>query len=176
MAKLVYKNKKKSVLKTLCLGLLACSFLCVPTQSARAFSWYGFISLWLNLPVVLAETKQMDFATILADPVGDTVTLSHTGARSATGSSTFSGTAVAGEFLIIGTWWTNVTISFSSGDTLTGPGAAMPLGNFVSSQGTVVYLGTGGTEYVDIGADLTINANQAGGQYNGNYVMTVNYQ
>ena len=126
--------------------------------------------------IQITEDTAMDFATITADPSGDTVTLSTAGGVSSTGASTFSGTAAAGAFSVTGTPSAAVSISFSSGDTLTGPGAAMSLGNFAHDAGGSPAFDGSGALALNVGADLGVNAGQVGGAYSGTYTLTVDYQ
>ncbi len=164
-------------MRNLKLGLLAVSALSVVTfaNQAQATDITGNASATIQQAIVLTEDTAMDFATIIADASGDTVTLSTLGAVSATGTSTFSGTAAAGAFSATGTPSAAVTISFSSGDTLTGPGAAMGLGTFAhDAGGSPAFDGAGDLSF-NVGADLTVNAGQVGGAYSGTYTLTVDY-
>lgn len=126
--------------------------------------------------IQITEDTAMDFATITADPTGDTITLTAASGISGTGASTFSGTAAAGAFSVTGTPSAAVTISFSTGDTLTGPGAAMGLGTFTNDAGgTPAFDGSGDLSF-NVGANLGVNAGQVGGAYSGTYTLTVDYQ
>ena len=127
-------------------------------------------------PITLAQVRAMHFATIFPDTSGDVITLTPASARSATGGSTFAGVAYSGQFFARGEKNSTVSISFSSGDTLTGPGTAMPLDNFIPDTGFVFQFPSNGKQTIYVGADLTVGAFQMSGQYNGNYVITLEYQ
>ncbi len=160
------------------LGLLGVSALTVVAfaTQAQAADVTGNASATIQSAITLTEDTAMDFATIVADAAGDTVSLAADDSISATGSSTFSGTAAAGAFSATGSPSAAVTISFSSGDTLTGPGTAMGIGTFVTDAGgSPAFDGTGNLAF-NVGADLTVGASQAPGAYSGTYTLTVDYQ
>ncbi|MCB1782814.1 MAG: DUF4402 domain-containing protein [Alphaproteobacteria bacterium] len=160
------------------LGLLgiAAASMSVGAQAAHAASQTGNASAVIQNPIVITEDTAMDFATIIADQAGDTVTLTAAGSISASGSSTFSGSPAAGAFSVTGTPSAAVTLSFSTGDTLTGPGTAMPLGNFTNDAGGSPAFDGSGNLAFNVGADLTVNATQTAGSYSGTYTVTVDYQ
>lgn len=160
------------------LGLMAATGLAFAgfASTANAADQTGNASANIQQAIQITEDTAMDFATIVADSAGDTVTLTAAGAVSSTGSSTFTGTPAAGSFSVTGTPSSAVTISFSSGDTLTGPGTAMPLGSFTTDAGgTPSFDGSGDLSF-DVGADLTVGASQTAGAYSGTYTLTVDYQ
>ena len=135
----------------------------------------GNASAVIQTPIVLTEDTAMDFATIVADAAGDTVTLTSAGAISSTGTSTFSGTPAAGAFSATGTPSAAVTISFSTGDVLTGPGADMALGTFTNDAGASPAFDALGALAFNVGANLTVGATQTAGSYSGTYTLTVDY-
>lgn len=161
--------------KILALGTIVGGSVFGLSQYAEAADATGNATAIIRAAITLVEDTAMDFATITPDPTGDTVSLTAAGAISAAGSSDLSGTPAAGGFTATGSASEAVTISFSSGDTLTGPGTAMALGNFShDAGGTPAFDGSGDLNF-DVGADLTVNAAQAAGTYNGTYTVTVDY-
>lgn len=157
------------------LGLTALSFAGFSNQ-AQAADQTGNATAEIQQALIITEDTAMDFAVIIADPIGDTVTLTAANAISAANASTFSGTTAAGGFSVTGTPSAAVTISFSSGDSLTGPGAAMALGTFTTDAGgTPAFDGSGDLAF-NVGANLGVNAAQVGGSYAGTYTLTVDYQ
>ena len=160
---------KLSLASALGFGLLASA------MPANATDQTGNASAEIQEQLTITEDTAMDFATIAADPTGDTVTLTAADAISSTGTSTFSGTPSAGEFTATGTPNASVTISFSTGDTLTGPGAAMGLGTFTTDAGGTPALDGTGELTFNVGANLGVNAGQVGGTYTGTYTVTVDY-
>ena len=162
--------------KKLSLVGLAVASVGAGAQYAHAADQTGNASAVIQNPIVITEDTAMDFATIIADAAGDTVTLTAAGSISSTGSSTFSGTPAAGAFSVTGTPSAAVTLSFSTGDTLTGPGTAMNLGTFTHDAGGSPAFDVAGDLAFDVGANLTVNATQTAGSYSGTYTVTVDYQ
>ena len=158
--------------------LLATSLLLVvaPSKFAFAASETGTAQATIQAAVAVSQNQVLDFATILPDPAGDTVTLTSLAAISSnTGGSAFSGTTSAGQFLVTGDANSVVTLQFGTGATLTGAGTAIPLGNFTTDTLTPSMDGTGNLSF-DVGGQITIGANQTAGLYTGNYTVTVAYQ
>lgn len=162
--------------KFLKLSLVGITAIGLVAGSAQAADFNGTANATIQAPVVISEVTEMDFATIFADNTGDLVTLTSAGAVSSTGASTFTGTPEAGAFSVAGTPSAAVTISFSSGDTLGGPGADMPLGTFTTDAGGSPAFNGSGALAFNVGADLTVNASQLEGAYTGTYTLTVDYQ
>ncbi len=148
----------------------------VAVSQAQAADVTGNASATIQQAIALSEDTAMNFATIVADPTGDVVTLTAAGGVTGTGASTFTGTPDAGAFSATGTPSAAVTVSFSSGDTLTGPGAAMGLGTFTTDAGGSPAFDGSGNLAFNVGANLTVNAGQVGGAYAGTYTLTVDYQ
>lgn len=161
-------------LKLALLGVASVGVIATATQ-VQAEDVTGNASATIQQAIVLTEDTAMDFATILADPAGDTVTLDTSDGVTSTGASTFSGTPASGVFSATGTPNAAVTISFSSGDTLTGPGAAMALGTFTTDAGGTPAFDASGDLSFNVGANLGVNASQVGGDYTGTYTLTVDY-
>jgi hypothetical protein len=130
-------------------------------------------------PITISEQQQINYGTIAVTNGGGTVTISPSGTVSAPGGFTVSGLTSAGKFHVTGKQNCSVSISFLAG-SLTGPGTAMSIGNFTNNAGAspslnIVGAGTLGSLDFSVGADLTVNPNQAGGSYSGTYTVTVIY-
>jgi len=123
----------------------------------------------------LREITEMSFGTITVDSSGDTITLSPSGGITTQGTSIVSGTYAAAEFTVSGDKNTAFSISFSSGDSLTGPGTSMSLGSFTHSAGTSPVFDNKGKALFTVGASLTINSPQIDGSYSGTYTIFVDY-
>ncbi len=163
------------ILKLGLIGMTAAGFAGFASQ-VNAADQTGNATAEIQQAIVITEDVAMDFATILADPAGDTVTLDTADAVTSSGSSTFTGTPASGAFSVVGTPSAAVTISFSSGDVLTGPGTDMALGSFTTDAGGSPAFDVSGDLDFAVGADLTVGASQAGGSYAGTYTLTVDYQ
>ena len=128
-----------------------------------------------NKAITVAETQQMNYGTIAVTSGGGTVTMAAAGTVTAPGGFTLSGLTAAGSFHVTGTNNCAVTISFVAG-SLTGPGTAMQIQNFTTNAGASPTLNpAGGQLNFNVGADLVVNAGQAGGSYSGAYTVTVIY-
>lgn len=146
------------------------------SQIVKATTTAGTANVLLRAAITLVESTQLDFGTIEADVAGDTLTIDTTGNVTATGASVSSGTPASGAWTSTGDALAAVTISFSAGDTLTGPGTAMALDTFThDAGGTPAFDGTGNLAF-NVGANLTIGAAQTAGTYSGSYDVTVDYQ
>lgn len=124
---------------------------------------------------LFTENVEMTFGTVIVDTYGDAITLLPNGSVSSQNLSIITGTASASNFSAVGDPNTAVTISFSSGDTLDGSGAAMPLGAFATNAGFTPAIDGSGNISFDVGATLTVNPNQVQGYYSGTYSVYIDY-
>mgnify|MGYP001169127445 FL=1 len=156
-------------------GAMGMVLLSTTSIEVKAADATGNASATIQTAISISEDTAMDFATILADAAGDTITLTPVGGISAANTSTFSGSPAAGAFSATGDASTAVTISFSSGDVLSGPGTDMALGTFAhDAGGSPAFNGSGNLTF-NVGAALTVNASQTAGAYSGTYTVTVDY-
>lgn len=121
------------------------------------------------------EDSALGFGSIVVDPSGDVITVTPGGGVSAQGGSMLIGGSSAAAFHAQGDANTAVTISFSTGDTLTGAGTAMAVGNFTHDAGMTPAFDNGGNISFHVGADLTVNSSQATGSYSGAYTVFLEY-
>jgi Mat/Ecp fimbriae major subunit len=129
-----------------------------------------------NRAITVTETQQMNYGTIAVTNGGGTVTISPSGTVSAPGGFALMGLTAAGKFHVTGSRNCAVVISFVAGSLL-GPGAAMQIRNFTTNAGanpTLLPTRPGSLDF-SVGADLLVNAGQAGGNYSGVYTVTVIY-
>jgi len=162
--------------KTLLIAALAGGSIVSFPHIVKATTTSGTANAILRAAISLVENTQLDFDTIDADVAGDTITITPAGTVTATGSSVASGSPAAGAWSATGDASAAVTVSFSVGDTLTGPGTAMPLNNFAHDAGGTPAFDGGGALAFAVGADLTVGAAQTAGTYSGSYDVTVDYQ
>ena len=139
----------------------------------------GNISAKIVAPVTVMEAQRLDFGTILA-PTGSSieVTISATdGTRTATDASKLVGTnkGKAGLFNVTGAENQSMTINEPCSATLTGTGGStMTVDTFATDPNDKLTL-SGTSGQIKVGADLTVNADQAVGDYTGTYTITVSY-
>jgi hypothetical protein len=125
--------------------------------------------------ITVTETQQMSYGTIAVTSGGGKVTIAANGTVTAPGGFALSGATAAGRFHVTGSNNCPLVISFTSG-SLTGPGTAMSIRNFTTDAGSTPTLHSPGGQFdFDVGADLIVNAAQAGGNYSGTYTVTVIY-
>lgn len=118
----------------------------------------------------------MDFAVILPTLTGpETVTVTTTGTISTDNGALLSGTPSAANFLAFGGKNAAVTASFSSGDTLTGPGPSLSLHSLNSDLKNNSKFDKDGELIFNVGGSLTLNGGQLGGVYTGTYTVTLDY-
>ena len=158
---------------------VAVSVLALGSSSALAASASetGNIKAKVVAPVTVDETQVLDFGTVLA-PTGSAkkVTISTDGTRSADDNSILVGTNTgkAAIFDVTGAENQQITIQSIGNTTLSGTGEPMTVNNFVTDPASTLTL-SGTKGQIKVGADLTVGASQAEGEYSGTYTITVNY-
>jgi len=103
------------------------------SHDALATSQTGHASATILQAITVTENTQMNFASISAPAAGGNVVLAPAGTIGPVAGFTFVGTPAAGVFGATGSANQPAVISFSAGDTLTGPGTAMALGTFTTT-------------------------------------------
>jgi Mat/Ecp fimbriae major subunit len=145
------------------------------SHEALATSQTGHASATILQAITVTENTQMNFASISAPAAGGNVVLAPAGTIGPVAGFVFVGTPAAGVFGATGSANSPAVISFSSGDTLTGPGAAMALGTFTTNPASPTVFDGSGNLTINVGATLTVGANQVAGAYSGTYTITVVY-
>ena len=132
-------------------------------------------------PIGITKTVDMNFGNIAVSGAG-TVILAAAGTRTATGGITLpaiTGTVAAASFDVTGSDGYTYTITLPSTDytiTRVSGTETMIINTFTSDPSGTGTL-TGGTETVNVGATLNVNAGQVGGTYTNatGFDVTVNY-
>ncbi len=172
------------------LMLAFCALLALPQQAhADAIVTQADARVTLLRRLTLVNEEDLDFGRIIPSTNAGQVTMTTAGACTATnGIVAVSGCSPA-VFAGYGTNNQQVLVRLTSPSiTLTGPGASMSLSNMVMNGAPdMIYLGTfgGGLLYrINTGSGvfdfrvagrLNVNANQAPGQYAGQFVIRVDY-
>jgi Mat/Ecp fimbriae major subunit len=126
--------------------------------------------------LTLANTSALEFGAVVASGVAGSVQIAVGGGRTCGGGITCSGTVSAAGFDVTGgTAGENVTINADPSVTLNGPGGATMTASLVESA-AVVQLDATGEATFTVGGTLTVGANQAQGNYVGNFDVTADYQ
>lgn len=126
----------------------------------------------------ISATQSLQFGRFAA-ATGGTVAVSPDGTRTAGGGAILAGGSYAqAAFTVTGISAANYSISLPTNGAvaLTGPGTNMAINNFVSSPSTSGTLDALGKQTLNVGATLTVNANQTNGNYSGSFDVIVNYQ
>lgn len=140
---------------------------------ASATSATGNASATILQQISVTPGTAMAFGTIAPAAAGGTVVLTAAGTIPAVAGFAFAGSPTAGTFTVSGASGQPVNITFSSGNSLTGPGTAMPLGSFTTSGAPATFGAASFT--LNVGASLTVNPNQTAGSYSGTYTVSVDY-
>ncbi|MBL3555309.1 MULTISPECIES: DUF4402 domain-containing protein [Marinobacter] len=131
------------------------------------------------LVMTIQNSQELSFGSFVAGS-GGTVTISTSGARSATGGVLLipSSAGAAAQFTVAGDANATYTIQLPGNDfvKLAGPGVDMTINDFTSSpSGTGGQLDAGGSQTLSIGGTLFISGDQAPGDYSGTFSVTVDY-
>jgi hypothetical protein len=154
---------------------IACALASPLKPSAFAASATGHVSVTILPALAVTENAPIDFGIIGAPKVPGQIVLSPVGTTSGPPGYAVTGSPAAGRLTIIGPPNAAVSIVFSSGDALTGPGPAMPIGSFTHNAGATPMLNGAGLLNLSIGATLTVGASQTPGTYAGTYRVMANY-
>jgi hypothetical protein len=150
------------------------------TATSSAVTSNAHISKGLSIS---APSSALDFGSIVASVGGGTVVLSPANVRTVgSGTITLVGQASASAvptFTVTGEPGYIYAITYSDPVVLSKSGATdMPVTGFTAAavSGTLGHLdGTSGTQDITVGATVTVNANQASGNYTGTFTVTVTY-
>lgn len=126
--------------------------------------------------IAISNTQALAFGKFAAGS-GGSVTVTPGGARSASGGVVLlaSGGGTAAQFSVTGDANATYTITLPDAVTLASGGNSMAVNTFVSSPANPGTLSGSGTQTLNVGATLTVGANQPAGDYTGSFAVTVNY-
>lgn len=125
------------------------------------------------------NVQAMSFGKFVAGS-GGTVTVSSSGARSASGGILLMPSSTGSAALFSVTGAPNATFAISlpaNGNVLltSTTGQSMAIKDFMSSSRLTGQLGSGGSQTILVGATLNVGNNQAPGNYSGLFDLTMNY-
>lgn len=152
-------------------SILACAVLAPQDASATHQTPVTAISI--------SNTQTLGFGKFAAGS-GGSVTISPSGARSATGGVALlsSSGGAAAQFTVSGDPNFTYAISLPANGTValtSGGGQTMPLNSFSSSPGPTGQLSVLGKQTISVGATLNVGSNQATGSYSGAFDVMVDY-
>jgi hypothetical protein len=155
--------------------------------AAIADTYVGDGQVAVVTPLSFIRVENLDFGRVIPSTTAGTITISTTNNRTAAGGVTIMGNDFQrARFAGRGTLGQRVRIRIvETSINLTGPGAPMLVDNFnISPDGTLLQLGNSpnyiildlsGIFWFNVGARLSINANQAPGTYSGTFTTTLDY-
>lgn len=162
--------------------------IALPTAAKAAPDSEGAQSQAIILkPLSFFRVQDLEFGEFVPGAAGGVVRVLPNGTRTATGSITLVGANhQPARFAGLGTYNRQVDISVSANSIqLTGPGTPMTLTQFEIGSTPTAILSTTPTRFriasttgifnFPVGARLTVNANQAAGDYAGSFAITLNY-
>lgn len=164
-------------------GLAAVSMASVAIHQAWAITSNGTTTAEIIQIIDLdCSVGALDFGQIVPAAGASTIALATDGTVTPGGGATHLGGEAVGECDLSGAALP-ADISVSAFSTLTGPGTAMTLSNFVldydgggeAAAPIVATLDTAGAPLL-VGATLNVGAAQVAGTYNGTFTIQVDYQ
>lgn len=165
----------KMILKSAVLGAVAAA-VALSATSAHAASATGQAKAKILRQITLANTSDLQFATVISGAAASTVAVSTAGAVTCGANLTCVGTTTSANFNVQGTNGATVNVGGDSTVTLNGSlGGTMTVGLTYSDTSVVLANSgpTGGT--FQVGGTLNVGANQAPGDYTGTFNVTANY-
>lgn len=135
------------------------------------------------VPISIVKNVDMNFGNAsVSATAGGSIVLAPGGSRTASGAGVtlpaITGTVAAAAFTIAGAPGYTYSIMLPSSAVITGPGSSsMSVSGFTSSPSGAGTIGSGGTQYLSVGATLNIASSQTPGTYtNASAIpVTVNY-
>src|SRR5260370_9275888 len=147
--------------------------LVLGTPGALATTERGRAAATIVQGIVVAEAVPMSVAAVAPPPSGGAIVLSTAGTIKSSGGFAFRGTPAPGAFNARGLPHHPTSVSFSTGNLVTGPGPAMRLGAFTNNAASA-FDGTATLNFA-VAATLVVNPNQTPGQYTGTYAVTLTF-
>ena len=170
---------KKTVFLLAGLFVMACGIQSVKAQTASA-SASASAKATIITPIAIDQVADLNFGNIVAGTDAGTVTVDTEGNRTSSTGITLPnatpGDFQAAKFTVTGLADATYAITLPDDNTVTisGPGEDMTVTGFTSNpDGTGVL--AGGTQTLSVGATLNVGADQAAGEYAGEFTVTVAY-
>lgn len=142
-----------------------------PTASAAASA-----SAKIYQPISIKKTSDLNFGAMIATPNSGKVVLDTAGVRTASGGAVLASAAgvAAASFQVDGEPNVAYNLALPASISITSGGNSMTVDTFTSDAATT-QLDSKGTQAFNVGASLSVGANQAAGLYSGSFSVTVAY-
>jgi len=167
-------NLKRSILKL----ALASAFVlagAVITADSYAATTSSNATATVVTPIAISNTQQLNFGSFSTTAVGQTVTISAAGARSATGAIPVPSSAVtAASFNVTGSGVLTYAITLPASSTITNGTDTFTVNAFTSAPSGTGTL-TAGAQTLTVGATVTTAGTLSTGAYNGSFNVSVDY-
>lgn len=164
---------RKFEMKRALLGA-AIAAIAMTGSAAQAASTTATAKAKILRQITLANTSDLQYATIISGATASTVTVSTAGGASCGAGLTCTGTATAANFDVQGTSGAVVLVSGDSSVTLNGSLGGTMTSTLSYSAPNITLGATGGS--FQVGGTLSVGANQASGDYSGTFNVTAIYQ
>lgn len=160
-----------TVLKAL--GIAGVAF--ASASPAFAQSATGDASVKILTAITVTKSSDLYFGKVLASASAATVDIAENGSRTCgTGLSCYD-TATAGGFNVTGTDGETVTVAIANPNISLSDGQGNSMDVALSTSTSTLTL-AGGSGSFNIAGSLSVGANQAAGDYTGQYSVSVDYQ
>ncbi len=135
------------------------------------------VTVLVTQVIGITSSAGLDFGDVFRGPSAGTVLLTAAGVRTSSLTLGALHAVSAAAFTVTGGANATYAITLPTSITLTGPAGstAMTVDTFTSNPGSTGTLSSGGTQVLTVGASLDVGANQADGDYNGTFTVTVTY-
>jgi uncharacterized protein DUF4402 len=166
-------------MKKLLGSVLGIGFVCLFAVDAHAQATTAAnASATIILPITLTKNADLNFGELSASATAGTATVSPAGVRTVGGGVTGGSTASvsAAGFTVSGDALRPYTITLPASATVVNGANNMTVNSFTSVPSGSGTIGLLGSQTLNIGATLQVNANQAAGLYSGSFNVTVAYQ
>ncbi len=165
---------KSTLLKT-AMSTSALAALSLGVTPANAANTPATTRATIYRPMTLASLLDLNFGTVVTDGTGGVVDLNTgTASRNCDPGLSCSNTFAFATLMLTGSN-TTVQVNYNPIVQLTGPGTPMDVNiQFPGGSGAMVAITNNATN-IEFGALLTVNPNQADGDYSGNFSVSVVY-
>ena len=152
----------------------AIAALAMNAPAAHAASTTATAKAKILRQITLANTSDLQYATIISGATPSTVAVSPAGVPTCGVGLSCTGTMTAANFNVQGTSGAVVLVGGDSSVTLNGSLGGTMTSTLTYSSANITLGSTGGS--FQVGGTLSVGANQASGDYSGTFNVTANYQ
>jgi hypothetical protein len=156
------------------LGIAGCGVV-ASASPALAGPGTGDASVKILKSITVTKTSDLYFGKVLPSGAAATVAIADNGARTCGAGLSCYDTTTAGGFNVTGTSGETVSVKIDNPSIKLSDGSGNAMGVTLSTSTSSMTL-TGGAGTFKVAGVLSVGANQAAGNYSGQYSVSVNYQ